>query len=370
MKIVYLIDSLETIQAGTEKQLSHLLHYFPSAGFDVHLVSLQKSPFLLHDAPHIFPQVNFSALNAKSDMSKSLLSLLHLFLLLKKEKPFLVHTFFPAANSFGILVARLAGIKNLISSRRDMGFNLSPTDIFLLKIADKYVSRIIVNAEKIKDYTAKTEHVPYKKIKVIHNGISLSSYNPGHERSVQDKPIIGIVANMNRQVKRVDLFIKAAAIIQKEIAHAEFWILGDGPLRQDLERLAADKSLNSHIRFWGRESEISKFLSQMTIGVITSDSEGLSNSIMEYMCAGLPVVATDVGGNPELVRQGLTGLLVPPNDEVSIANAILKLIKNPKEIERMGTNGRDVIRKEFSIEKMLRETSLVYKSLIDSKING
>jgi len=369
IKIVYLVDFLRTIHAGTEKQLSHLLRFFPSAGYDVQLISLQESPFLQNDAPHIFPDVKFTVLGAQSDISRSLPSFFRLFHLLQREKPALVHSFFPAANSLGIMTAAMAGIKKLISSRRDMGFNLSRMDISLLTIADRFVSCILVNAERIKNYTVQIEGIRSSRIKVIRNGISLDGYNTANEKRFSGNPVIGIVANLNRPVKRVDLFIRAAATIRKRIPHAEFWILGDGPLRPGLEKLAADLSLNANIRFWGRESEVSRYLSQMTIGVITSDSEGLSNAIMEYMCAGLPVVATDVGGNSELVNQGTTGLLVPPNDEVSLADAIMKLTKSPGEMARMGKNGRDVIRKDFSIEKMLQETARVYESLLDSRMN-
>jgi glycosyltransferase involved in cell wall biosynthesis len=365
VKIVYLVDFLRTIQAGTEKQLSHLLHYFPDAGFDVQLVSLQKSPFLLNDAPHIFPKVRFSTLDAKSDLSKSLSSFFRLFRLLQEEKPTLVHSFFPASNSLGIITARLAGIKKLISSRRDMGFNLNRMDISLLKIADRFVSCIIVNAGRVKEYTVQIEGIQSNRIKVIRNGISLDGYNTSYERSLSGKPVIGIVANLNRPVKRVDLFIKAAAIIHRSFPQTEFWVIGDGPLRTELEKLAFDLSLDSSMRFFGRQPDVHKYISQMSIGVITSDSEGLSNAIMEYMCAGLPVVATDVGGNPELVKHELTGLLVPPNDESLLAEAIVKLINTPENRVRMGMKGRDVIGEDFSIKNMLKETSRTYESLLN-----
>ncbi len=364
IKIVYLVDFLRTIQAGTEKQLSHLLHYFPLAGFDVHLVSLQESHFLLNNARHIFPAVKFTTLHASSDISRSLPSFLRLFRQLKNENPDLVHTFFPAANSLGILTARLAGIKNLISSRRDMGFNLSPTDIFLLKTANKFVSRVIVNADKVKDYTIKTEGIQSDRISVVRNGISLNGYNSLFERNITNKFVIGIVANLNRPVKRLDIFIKAASIIHKVYPQAEFWIIGDGPLRPKLEKMVHELSLESKVRFWGRQPLVSTYLSQMTVGVIASDSEGLSNAIMEYMCAGLPVVATDVGGNPELVQHGVTGLLVPPNDASAMAEAIMKLLSSYEERTRMGKRGFDVMKKDFSIEKMLQETSRVYESLL------
>jgi len=363
IKIVYLVDFLRTIQAGTEKQLSHLLDYIPGKDFDVQVVSLQNSPFLEREAANRFPDVRFHTQNAKADISQSLISLIHLFNFLRKDKPDIVHTFFPMSNSLGIMIARLAGTRTLISSRRDMGFNLSGKDVILLKIANRFVSRIITNAKKIQEHTVQSEGVNIIKTIVIPNGISLNGYNISKNRWLPEKPIIGIVANMNRKVKRVDLFVSAASIVHQAFPNAEFWVFGDGPLRLQLERMASELSLGTSIRFFGRITNVKEYLSQMSIGVNCSDSEGLSNAIMEYMGAGLPVIATDAGGNPELVKHKLTGLLVPPNDRTALAHAILKLLHDQNKAELMGIRGHEVMESDFSIENMFQRTTDLYLSL-------
>lgn len=105
-------------------------------------------------------------------------------------------------------------------------------------------------------------------------------------------------------------------------------------------------------------------LREMTIGVICSDSEGFSNTVMEYMAAGLPVIATDVGGNSELVRQGENGLLVPPNNPKALADAVIKLVKEPDISRSMGKSGKQFIRQEFSVDKLLQEMQKRYHSLL------
>jgi len=114
--------------------------------------------------------------------------------------------------------------------------------------------------------------------------------------------VVGVVANMNRPVKRVDLFSESCRPGGQGDRRCEVLDSGDGHLRNELELLSAQLGLESRVIFWGRRDDVQDILKDIAIGVICSDSEGLSNSIMEYMAAGLPVVATDVGGNPELVR--------------------------------------------------------------------
>jgi glycosyltransferase involved in cell wall biosynthesis len=158
----------------------------------------------------------------------------------------------------------------------------------------------------------------------------------------------------------VDLFLKAAARVIPILPEARFWVVGDGELRGELERLVGDLALGEKAMFWGRRNDVRKLLSEMAVGVICSDSEGLSNAIMEYMEAGLPVVATSVGGNPELVRHGVTGLLVPPDQEKLLAQAMQTLLADPNRAVEMGAAGRKAIENGFSVSGMVEKTRELY----------
>jgi len=364
IKIIYLVDFLRTINAGTERQLGHLLERLPERGYSIWLISFQTSPFLEREFSGMFPGVEMKTLGAKSDLSKSIPSLIRLLFLMRRIRPDIVHTFFPDSNSVGILIAKLAGVKNLISSRRDMGYDLTSKVITRLKIANRFVPFIVANCRAVEEQAIRLENIREQKIRVIYNGILEDVYAEIMDRKEEKDPIIGIVANLNRPIKRVDLFVKAARIIHKDFPNAKFWIVGDGPLRKELEELTSKNGLNSSLVFWGRRDDVHKLLSQITIGVISSDTEGLSNSIMEYMQMGLPVVATDVGGNRELVNHGVTGYLVPPNDEEALAEKIIKLLKEPKSMTQMGKLGKEKIINQFSIEKMVRETIGLYEFLM------
>lgn len=362
IKISYLVDFFRTINAGTERQLGHLLAHLPKSGYNVQLISFQKSEFLKNDAPQLFPNISIKTLGAQSDISKSLPALFRLLKLLSDSKPDIVHTFFPASNSFGVFIARLTGINKLFSSRRDMGYNLTKKDIFLYKIANRFVSCVISNSKAVQDRTILVENVSRKKTQLIYNGADFNRFSTIQENSAPKELIVGIVANLNRPVKRVDLFIRAAAMVHKELPHVKFWIIGDGPLRNDLEQLSTKLGLDSNLVFMGRQNDVRALLNQMSVGTICSDSEGLSNSIMEYMGTGLPVVATNVGGNSEIVFHNKTGLLVPPNDENAMSKAFLEILNEPEKAFRMGLAGLEFVQKEFQIEDMIQKTKVLYES--------
>ena len=359
-KIIFVVDFLRTIQAGTEHQLAHLLWNLPDRQFDVMLVSLQDSPFLKNNAQQLFPKVRMRSLGGESDISKSLPSLGALYRIFRREKPDIVHAFFPTSNSVGILLARFAGIHTLISSRRDMGFNLARMDLAKLKAANYFVSCIIANADAVKNKTIELERVSPKKIVVIRNGIKSHSLSNGEK--VSEIPIVAIVANLNRDVKRVDVFVKAAAIVGRHLPHTQFWVIGEGHLRESLEKLAVEEGLGEKIVFLGRRSDVPELLNQVTVGILSSDSEGLSNAIMEYMAKGIPAVVTDVGGNAELVRDGRNGYVVPPGNPKAMADAILKLVQSPEKAVQMGREGFKMINEAFSVPYMVDRTINVYNT--------
>lgn len=362
MRIAYIVDFLRTLQAGTEGQLAHLLRAFSGKGWKVDLLAIQPSPFLLSGAAQELPGVDITVLGGSSDLVASLPAFCQLYRRLRSSRPDLVHTFFPASNSVGVLAARLAGVRTVISSRRDMGYGLTGKDVALLRLADKFVSVVLCNAAAIRDMTIARELIPPGKIRVIYNGLGPSDGDSGPGKE-QHPPVVGIVANLNRTVKRVDVFIDAAALVKGERPETRFQVIGDGPLRRDLESQASRLGIKDAVDFLGRRSDVQQLLPGLTVGVLSSDSEGLSNSLIEYMRSGLPVVATNVGGNSEIVEEGRSGLLVPAGDAKALALAILRLLRDSATAAAMGAAARERATSLFSLEGMLGSTESLYREL-------
>jgi glycosyltransferase involved in cell wall biosynthesis len=166
---------------------------------------------------------------------------------------------------------------------------------------------------------------------------------------------VGIVGNFNRKVKRIDLFIQAASEVNKKNKNVFFVIVGGGNNEQELKTLANNLGVGDRVVFTGFKSCAVPYIKNFTIGVNTSDSEGFSNTILEYMAAGIPVVATNVSGNAELVQDGITGILVPPGNPREIAYAICDLLSDESKRHRMGVESKKIVEEKYSWDFKIKE---------------
>jgi glycosyltransferase involved in cell wall biosynthesis len=141
-------------------------------------------------------------------------------------------------------------------------------------------------------------------------------------------------------------------------------LLGDGELRKDFERQVAELGLGGHFLFLGRRDDVPRILACCDIAVLPSKAEGLPNAVLEYLAVGLPTVATRVGGNAEIIQDGKTGLLVPPEDSSALAEAILRLLRDPGFAAILGKDGREYVAAEFSFQKMIEKTDQLYTELL------
>jgi glycosyltransferase involved in cell wall biosynthesis len=177
------------------------------------------------------------------------------------------------------------------------------------------------------------------------------------------------VGNLLR-VKRHDVLLRAAADVLRQFPRARFLIIGAGTLLQELAPLAEREGIASAIRFLGEQPQVFPILQASDIGVLCSDSESLSNAIIEYMVAGLPVVCTDTGGNPELIREGVNGFLVPRNDPGAVAERLLRLLGDRGLAARMGAESRRMAEHSFSVQAMVAQTSAFYRELVSDQDRG
>jgi glycosyltransferase involved in cell wall biosynthesis len=213
---------------------------------------------------------------------------------------------------------------------------------------------------------------------VIYNGIDLSGFVFDNEDVAQirqqfdippDKQVIGMIARLH-PIKRHDIFLRAAAIVHREIPGTKFAILGDGPLRSQLENLTQELGLSSQVIFCGEQQNTYPYTAAFDIVAMSSDSEGLSLSLCEAMALGKPIVATDAGGNKELVENGETGFIVPLGDAESLAEAMLRLIRDPDLARAMGQRAKEKIATQFSPKKYVTEYQTLYEETLRQKKNN
>lgn len=288
---------------------------------------------------------------------------------LRRERVQLVHVHDFYATLLAVPAARLAGVP-VVVSRLDQLHWPGPAQRLALVSLTRLATHVVVNAHALAKQLLREEHLSPDQITVVHNGLDLSRFDAAVAAGLQaplpedGRPAIALVANMNHPVKRQEDAMEALALLSRRGIQAQLWLLGDGPRRPALEMRAAALGVSDRTYFLGHRLDVPAVLVRARVGVSCSSAEGLSNAIMESMAAGLPVVATAVGGSPELVEDGVTGSLVLPGAPSSLADALAEMLTRERIARQMGETGRKVIARRFSVERMVSRHDAVYRRVL------
>lgn len=292
--------------------------------------------------------------------------------LLRGRSPDLVHAYFFWPILFGRLLRLQGLIPRLVENREDEGFNWGWHEYLWLKATRKAPDRVICVSEAVRRVAVRREGLDPERAVVVHNGIPPKPRTPPDRVGAlreelgipRGAPVVGLVANLNRSVKGVDRFIAAMPLILEEVPDARFVVVGRGSGLASLKRQAEREGLDDRAIFPGYREDVDVFYDMMDISVLTSLTEGLSITLLESMEHGLPVVATRVGGNPEVVVDGVTGHLVPPDRPERFAERVVHLLRHPDLRGRMGEAGRERVRKKFGLERAARGYAAIYRELL------
>lgn len=356
IRILFCIDRL--VRGGTELQLMSLIDHLDRDRYEPYLMTIRPTdPALIpEDCEHL--ELDVPKLFSVSGLQ----SLWWLSRFLRREEIQVVQTFFQDSTVFAGLASRIAGTPARIACFRDLAFWNSRKQALLLRWVYPLMNGYVANADVVLKHFANTFGIDKNRGRVIRNGVNASEL-PFRDLSGATENI-GIVGNMTRPVKRTDLFIRAAAIVHRQYPDVHWHIVGDGQLRPELEQLARDLGVSERIIFTGRIDDVTGYLGKLQVGVICSDSEGLSNALLEYMFRGVAAIATEVGGNTELVEDGKTGLIVPPDNPEALAAAIIQMIEQPQLRQTMAQTARNRVEKRYSWEHCLDEHDRIYRDLL------
>jgi L-malate glycosyltransferase len=258
-------------------------------------------------------------------------------------------------------LARLAGIRRIVRVRNNLGHWLTPAHRLLGRITGRLADVTLTNCEPARQALLSVEGGPGRKVVVLENGVDLDRFTalpPANNPA----PRIGVVANL-RPVKGVDMFIRAAARLVSEYPWATFHIAGKGEQRPVLEQLIGELGLTGRVTLHGAVADVPAFLAGLDVAVLPSHAEGMSNAVLEYLAAGRPVVATEVGANAHLLGGGAFGLLVPPGSPKALAGGIGQLLADPAKAARLAAAGRLHVRDQYSRDAMRRRFEDFYEHL-------
>ena len=369
-KVFYFLDSLEV--GGTETQAVELALRLPVNAYDITLGCLRvKGPLLEKLKGSAVAIREFHPVGGM-DSPRGLYQMARLATYLRREKFDVVHTHDLWTNLMGVLAARMAGVPAIVSSRRDLAhFDwYQGSRRHWLRRIQNLSGVVLANATPIRDALVAEDGFSPEKLRVIHNGVDTLKFQRGRrdrERlfpGTENQKLVVLVGNMHTDVKGHPWLIDSAPAVLKEFPQTRFVFAGDGDSRPAFEEKVAKLGLQGNFRFLGRRSDIPDVLASCDIAVLPSRAEGLPNAVLEYMAAGLPTIVSRVGGNAELVEDGVTGLLVPAADSAAIAGALLRLLRDPEMSRRMAESGRKVAVENYSFERLIREVDALYTELL------
>lgn len=363
MQLTYLIDSLKP--GGKERQLSLLLKEL-SKGNEIQLIIFNEDVFYkdVLDLPIKIQIIS------KRDKYKGK-TLLRIYQLLKSHKPELIHSWSNVVTLIALPYLIIHPKVKLISSIRYAGkLNKSLKGNVIKNLTWARSIAVVSNSKRGLEVENLLNHF---KGAAIHNGMDLSHFDFVNKNEQEN---LSVLNKFKKKVVMVGRFyiakdyltyIKAAKLICQKQSNICFICIGDGPNKAPAEK-EAGSLLNKNIFFLGNRNNIPSLLKSMDIGVLLNNTdghaEGISNAIMEYMAAGLPVIATKAGGTPEIVQENVSGILVPAFKEKIVAEKILYLINNQNRAREMGKAGRKIVEKDFSISKMSDSYQQLYERLI------
>lgn len=369
IKIAFVIDKIESPTAGTEKQLLQLIKYLDRNRFQPVLCVLENTEWLektFKDCPVFVVGIeSFKKLD-------SWFSIYRFSKYLKKENVEVVQTYFFDANIVGVVAGLFAGVRKIIGSRRNQGYWITKSKFIIQRILNRFITLIIANCESTKLWANQTEGVSLERIKVVYNSINLEEYTHVDEQQIasirketeisEEAVVVGMVANL-RPVKNHRMFLKAAAEIVKTYPRVNFVLVGDGPERDMLRKMAIDLGLDGQTFFLGNRADVPAILNIFTVGVLTSSSESFSNTVIEYIASGLPVVATDVGGNKEVLNSLAYTSMVASNDYNGFAQAVIEVLNNRDRINESIDNRKQWVLDNCDIERIVNQYEAIYSQI-------
>lgn len=292
---------------------------------------------------------------------------------IKKAKPDIVHTHLFKSDIHGRFAARLARVPVVISTLHNCN-NWAKNPILgrIYGANARLADYIIAVSEEVRDYSIRYSHLDPKKITTIANAIPLARFRDsscagGRIRQEFNIPssasVIGIVARLTEQ-KDHDNFLHAAQKILNDAPETYFLIVGDGPLAASLKKLAVSLDIQNSTIFCGNRQDIPAVMAALDILVFSSRWEGLPVALLEGLASALPVVATNVGGIPGVIQNGITGFLVPPADPDALAYSCNTLIRDTALRERIGKAGCAHVQANYTMDGMVNKTISLYQSLL------
>jgi glycosyltransferase involved in cell wall biosynthesis len=362
-RVLQIIPTLD--RGGAEKQLTLLATGLPRDAFDVHVCLLTRLGPLAERLEAA--GIPYTCLDKRGKLDPAAWARLERHI--RSLRPDLVHTWIFAANAYGRAAALSAGVRCVVGGER----SVDPWKRWHELAIDRWLARrsaaIITNSSGVRDFYA-SHGVPADLFRIIPNGIPAAKPAPQSRGELlaelglpADAKLIGAVGRLWPQKRMSDLVWSADQLrILREDFH--LLIIGEGPLRKRLERYIAQNELEHMVHLLGERADVERLMPHFDVVCLASEYEGMPNVLLEAMAAGVPVVASDIPGNRDVVVDGQTGYLVRVGHVPGFTKRLHELLEDPALAAKLGAAGRERVLQEFSVERMIERHASVYRELL------
>lgn len=375
VNILFIIDELR-MAGGAERHLLKLIRLLPPERYRCSLLTFAiNRSGIFADIPcpvYVFP------LRCTYDLRAAEVAL-NLRRLLKNERISIVHTFFETSDLWAGVLARAFGVPVLVSSRRDMGVFRSAKHRLAYKATSRLYDAILTVSEKVHSHCVRNDHISPAKVVTHYNGVDLDQVAQAKDPHVtraslgvaHSAPLIATVAHI-REVKGIDVLVRAASLVRERFPDATFVVVGDVHEEEKkyfdhVRGLCRQLKLEGTVKLIGSSESIAAILKLADVFCLPSRSEGFSNALIEAMACGLPCVATRVGGNDEVISDGINGYLAESEAFAAVADRICALLESPERAAQMGQAGRSLVAAKFTDEAMTTQLVEIYDRLLEAK---
>lgn len=355
--ILHVLDSLNL--GGTERQAVEIAKGLDKEKFTVQMAALNQDGPLRQDLLSAGIPLTEFKMGRGFYSPSSLFQIFRLAGFMRKEKFDIVQTYDFYSTVPGVIAAKLAGVPVILSGRRCVLRNFPLIKKITEKFLWKFCHKVVVNAHAIRDYLIGEEGVDAGRVAVIHNGVHL--FKPAGDGALSGHEMVGMVANFNGY-KDHKTFLDAAALVTAQRKHVQFVLVGEGPLKEEVRAYAKDLGLAGNTLFYGTKTgeELYNAFRTFSVFVLSSPDEGFPNVILEAMALGIPVIASSVGGIPEVVEEGINGYLFTPKRADLLAEKILYLLAHPEIAAAMGRKGLEKVHTQFEMHRMVGQYEHLY----------
>lgn len=373
--VVYVVASM--ITGGTQTHLLQVFHCLDRALWRPHLFVLRDGGDLVERAEALGVPVTSFGMKGSLRSPQDLRGLFRLVTALRRLKPAVVHGYLLRGNFYGALAGALAGVRCIVTSKRGLHAPAGRAERFAVKVSNHLSHRVTGNAPQVLEFTEDVEGYDSARMTMIPSGIDVIRFDPAaidatararmrQELGIDKAPVIGTAITF-RPRKGFRLLFEAFADALITYPDAELVIAGAAEMSAEAATLAAELDLGSKIHLLGRRPDMPEVLSAFDIFVLPSESEGMSNAILEAMAMELPVVATAVGGAPEVIDEGKTGYLVNYPDRRALASRFRELLGDSGLRASLGAAARPSVLASYSAASMVRHMQDLYVRLLDGK---